>query len=182
MSDKIQVSSTVLEVRQADIVEIGTEAIVNAANSDLEPGGGVCGAIYEAAGFETLDKLTQEIGWCEVGSAVITSAGDLPLPTRFIIHAVAPYYKADNYVECFELLGQAYHKALELADENKLSSIAFPSLGTGNHAFPIEKTAPSVLRTIRLYLQEHPQTSLRQIVFVVYTFWDLEVYRKALGK
>ncbi|NWJ44694.1 MAG: macro domain-containing protein [Chloroflexi bacterium] len=182
MADEYVVGKTKLKIERSDIVKAGTEAIVNAANSALAGGGGVDGAIHTAAGRE-LYELTRPFGGCPTGSAVITASGRIPLPTRYIIHAVGPIYDEYSAGESERLLASAYLKSLELAEENQLKSVAFPSISTGVYGYPIQRAAPLVLRTVKEYLEKKGgNTTLELVLFVLYGERDLEIYRNALAK
>ena len=116
-----------------DIVNMRVDAIVNAANSSLAPGGGVCGAIFAAAGRTALEKACRAIGHCDVGSAVITPGFDLP--ARYVIHAVGPIWQGGSRGEA-DLLHSCYTRALHLARENGCESIAFPLMSSGILGYP----------------------------------------------
>ncbi|MDB5082362.1 MAG: uncharacterized protein JWP00_4286 [Chloroflexi bacterium] len=173
--DKLKIGSLQLELVQGDIVNAGTEAIVNAANSSLAGGSGVDGAIHRAAGPE-LYALTRTFGGCPTGSAVITGAGRIPPPTRYIIHAVGPVYSSRDEAASRRLLAGAYRKSLELAQAENLKSIAFPSISTGVYGYPKDKAAPVAVQTVIDYLRDNPG-SLERVLFVAYSAPDLEVYR-----
>lgn len=180
MTDKIKIANTEIRISRGNIVEAGTEAIVNAANSALAGGGGVDGAIHRAAGPE-LYELTRPFGGCLTGSAVITTAGRIALPTRYIIHAVGPIFDPRRQAQSAQLLASAYRKSLELAEEKKLKSIAFPSISTGAYGYPIGEAAPIALNTVIEFLKSEPR-SLELVVFVLFSEPDLEVYRKLLSE
>src|SRR5690606_33297517 len=114
-----------IRVVQGNIVQARTEAIVNAANASLAGGGGVDGAIHRAAGPK-LYEMTRPYGGCPTGSAVITGAGRIAPPTRFIVHAVGPRYSAARDEECARLLRSAHEASLRLCEENAIRSVAFP--------------------------------------------------------
>ena len=101
-----------IKIQRISIVDLDTDAIVNAANSALWAGGGVCGAIFEAAGYEKLQRACERIGHCDIGSAVITPG--YALKAKYIIHAVGPIYSDGRHGEA-EMLYNAYKKSLELA-------------------------------------------------------------------
>ncbi len=180
MVDEIQMGKTRLKIQQGDIVEAGTEALVNAANSALAGGSGVDGAIHRVAGPE-LYKLTRVFGGCPTGSAVITGAGRFPLPTRYIIHAVGPMYNLMDENNRSRLLASVYRKSLELADEKQVKSIAFPAISTGVYGYPITQAAPIAIQTTLDYLTQTPQTSLEQVLFILFSAHDFEVYQQVLG-
>ncbi len=127
-----------LEVVEGDITRIEADAIVNAANSGLAMGGGVCGAIFRAAGTKELSEACRAIGHCDIGSAVITSAFGIPT-AKFIIHAVGPVYPSHPPGEARELLRSAYRTSIRLAKANGCKSIAFPAISTGIYGYPLEE-------------------------------------------
>src|SRR5258705_12084365 len=120
-----------LVVRMADIATLGVDAIVNAANERLAPGGGVCGAIHAKAGPE-LAAACAALGGCPTGEARITPG--FRLPARFVIHAVGPLWRGGAAGEP-ELLASAYRSSILLAQEHDLRSVAFPALSTGISGF-----------------------------------------------
>lgn len=138
MSRKIQAVA-------GNIVTIGTEAIVNAANSDLRAGGGVCGAIFTAAGHHRLQAACDAIGGCPTGSAIATPAFDLEASgVRHIIHAVGPVWRGSDAGRCDELLVSAYRSSLRLAEDLGARSIAIPAISTGIFGFPTVRAAALV--------------------------------------
>lgn len=182
MKTETVVNGTRLELRQGNIVEAGTEAIVNAANTQLAGGGGVDGAIHRAAGPELYD-LTAKHGHCPTGSAVITGAARMQPPTRYIIHAVGPVYSASRDEQCAEKLASAYTACMRLARENKIRSVAFPSLSTGAYGYPINKAAEIALRTVIDQLTRSPKAeNPEQVVFILFSVPDLQAYGTALEK
>jgi O-acetyl-ADP-ribose deacetylase len=181
MTDEIVIGKTIIKLQQGDIVKAGTEAIVNAANSDLAAGSGVCGAIYRAVGYAELDRETAKYNGCPTGSAVITSAGRIPLPTRHVIHAVGPVYSRYSQVENEKMLAGAYRRSLELAEENKLKSIAFPAISTGIYGYNITEATPLVLQTLKDYFKANSNTSIELVLLMLFNSSDLEVYRQNLS-
>lgn len=126
-----------IEILQDDITRIEADAIVNAANTALAMGGGVCGAIFRAAGISELAAACRTIGGCPTGSAVITPAFGIAT-AKFIVHAVGPIY-ADHAPEtAAALLRSAYASALAVAADNGCRSIAFPAISTGIYGYPLE--------------------------------------------
>ena len=122
-----------IEILKADITSLTVDAIVNAANDGLWAGGGVCGAIFRAAGYDDLTKACEKIGGCKTGSAVITPGFNLK--AQYIIHAVGPVWQGGNSNERINLYN-AYLRSLELAMENGLHSIAFPLISAGIFGYP----------------------------------------------
>ena len=123
-----------IEIRNCGITEAGTDAVVNAANEDLREGGGVCGAIFRAAGSSKLTEACSAIGHCDTGSAVITPGFDL---CRYIVHAVGPRWGSDHDTEKKQLYS-CYSSALRLAKKNGCRSIAFPLISAGIFGVPAE--------------------------------------------
>lgn len=119
------------------------DAVVNAANAQLRTGGGVAGAIHRAAG-PGLAEEARPLAPIEPGEAVITSGHDLPNP--HVIHCLGPVYGRDEPSD--ELLASCYEQALRLAEENGLTSVAFPALSTGAFGYPMDDAARVALRTV----------------------------------
>jgi len=179
--DELKINQTRLRLVRGNIVEQKVEAIVNAANSQLAGGGGVDGAIHRAAGTRELLELTKSLGGCPTGSAVITGAAKLPPPIKYIIHAVGPVYHDGKRGEA-ELLAGAYTRSLELADEKAVQSVAFPAISTGVYGYPMQAAALVTLNAAVKYVQTHPATSLKEILFVLYDVGPLQIYERELQK
>ncbi|KAF2266001.1 A1pp-domain-containing protein [Lojkania enalia] len=172
-NDKISV------IRQ-DITVLAVDSIVNAANNSLLGGGGVDGAIHRAAGPELFDECKLLDG-CETGSAKITNG--YQLPAKKVIHAVGPVYwktKAEN--KHTELLSGCYQKSLELAVENKLTSIAFSALSTGVYGYPSDEASACALDTVRKFLDEGKGDALERIIFCNFMQKDENAYFKNIPK
>jgi len=171
---KITVFQSTLEVVQGDITQQETEAIGNAANRALAGGGGVDGAIHNAGGPTIKEELKARYKGCPTGSAVITSGGNLK--SKYVIHAVGPRYSGSPKDP--ELLSSAYRKSLELCTQNKVSSIAFPSISTGIYGYPVEEASRIALKTVMDYLKNHPEIKL--VRFVLFDSKTHGVYEEAL--
>lgn len=177
----IQVGLCQLQLVQGDITRIAVDAIVNAANSYLAGGGGVDGAIHDAGGpqiMRELDEIRARIGRCETGSAVVTSAGDLP--AKYVIHAVGPRYRDGKHGEA-EQLESCYRTALELAAERDVHAISFPSISTGIYGYPIEEASEIAVRTVVRWLQQHPEP-VRVAKLVQFSRGDHAIYRAQAQK
>ncbi len=172
---KVNVQKSILEVVQGDITQEDTEAIGNAANSALAGGGGVDGAIHRAGGPSIMSELKAKYKGCPTGSAVITGGGNLK--AKYVIHAVGPRYSGSPKDP--ELLSGAYRKSLELCSQNKISSIAFPSISTGIYGYPVEEGSKVALKTVTEYLKDHPEIKL--VRFVLFDSKTFEVYKESLN-
>src|SRR5512135_308909 len=128
---KVNIHQSTLEIVQGDITLQDTVAIGNAANSALAGGGGVDGAIHRAGGPTLMSELKGKYRGCPTGSAVITGGGNLR--AKYVIHAVGPRYSGS--LKDKDLLSSAYRKSLELCTENRIDSIAFPSISTGIYGY-----------------------------------------------
>lgn len=170
------INGVTLVLLQGDIVKVPADAIVNAANSGLRGGGGVDGAIHRAGG-PTIMQECRKIGGCSTGSAVATSAGNLP--AKYVFHAVGPIYNGRE--KDAQLLASAYKRCLELAEEKQVQSISFPSLSTGVYGYPLAEAAPIALRTIIEHIEQPEQpTSLKQVTMVLFSNEAFRAYEQAL--
>lgn len=141
-----------LIIKKGDITKMEVDAIVNASNTKLQQGGGVCGAIFEAAGAKELQEECNKFKGCPIGYAVITKGYNLPAP--YIIHTVGPVWNGGGMGESF-LLESAYRKSLELADRYALSSIAFPLISAGIYGYPKEEARQIAEKTILDFCKTH---------------------------
>ena len=152
-----------INIQKIDITKLHADAIVNAANEGLKMGGGVCGAIFNAAGPHRLQKACDQIGYCPTGSAVITPAFDLP--AKYIIHAVGPKWTDGKHGEPEQLYG-AYARSLELAAENGCHSIGFPLISSGIYGYPLEKAWNTAISACSSFLWKNKHLSMN-IIFTV---------------
>ncbi len=141
-----------IEIVEGDITRLEVDAIVNAANTDLAPGGGVCGAIHRAAGPGLAEDCAQ-LGGCATGGAKIT--GGHALPAAHVIHAVGPVWRGGDAGEP-ALLAACYRRALEIAEAEGLASIAFPAISTGIYGYPPDEAARTAVRAVADTLSETP--------------------------
>ena len=163
-----------IEAVAADITTLTVDAIVNAANESLLGGGGVDGAIHDAAGPELLEEC-QKIGGCATGEARITKGYNLP--ARFVIHTVGPIWHGGNRHED-ELLANCFRNSLGLAIDNGIQTIAFPAISTGAYRFPLQRATEIAVREVRLFLKSHPQ--IQQVTFACFGNEALQVYKRIL--
>lgn len=139
-----------LQIIRQDITKMEVDVIVNAANCRLLAGGGVCGAIFSAAGKEKLQKACDKIGHCNTGEAVITSG--YCLPAKYVIHTVGPIYEAGN-TEQEQQLYKCYLNSLKLAQKKRLKSIAFPLISSGIYGYPKSEALKVARDAISDFLQ-----------------------------
>lgn len=158
-----------------DLITIGTDAIVNAANSELAEGGGVCVLIFAACGRAKLAQACAPLGRCEVGSAVITPSFDLTTyGTTHIIHAVGPRWDDRRPSQCDEQLASAYRSSLMLAEQQGIQTVAFPAISTGIFRFPVDRAASIVGE---LLAQE--KFEIDEIIHVALSQETTDTYRSA---
>jgi O-acetyl-ADP-ribose deacetylase (regulator of RNase III) len=164
-----------VECIQGDITsQQDVDAVVNAANARLAPGGGVAGAIHRAAGPDLAAEAVP-LGPIEPGEAVITGA--YGLPNRYVIHTLGPVYGQDRPEA--ELLARCYRNSLSLAEDNGVESIAFPAISTGIFGYPAQEAAEVALQTVRE--EAEGLGRVRLVRFVLFGEGDLEVHEKVLS-
>ncbi|MCJ1907527.1 macro domain-containing protein [Planococcus ruber] len=150
-----------LEIVRNDITKMQVDAIVNAANRELQMGGGVCGAIFHAAGAEKLQQACNEIGYCPVGEAVSTEA--FKLDAKYIIHTVGPIWHGGKHKE-EERLRSCYANSLRLAHSLTCDSIAFPLISSGIYGYPKEQALQVAISEIHRFLMEPEHEMLVYLV------------------
>jgi len=173
---RVKIEDCVIELIQGDITEQDTEAIVNAANERLIPGGGVDGAIHRKGGPSILEELKSKYTYCPTGQAVITGAGNLK--AKYVIHAVGPIYKDGKSGES-ELLESAYKNSLLKALEFNINSISFPALSTGAYGYPLEDAAKVALKTVIEFLKSYQKPKL--VRFVLWGEQSYKIFEKVLN-
>lgn len=162
-----------LSAQIVDITTLSVDAIVNAANEALAPGGGVCGAIHRAAGPE-LAEACAELSPCPTGDVRLTPG--FRLPAKFVIHAVGPVWRGGASGEA-ELLASTYRAVLRLATERRLRSLALPAISTGIYRYPLEAATEVAVATVRS--GSAPGSSLEQVIFACFSPEVLQAYRSA---
>ncbi len=159
---------------QEDITEMEVDAIVNAANSSLEGGGGVDGAIHQAAGREMLEAC-RLLNGCATGDAKITKGFNLP--AKFVIHTVGPIWSnGSNNDE--KLLESCYKRSLEVAVQNNCKTIAFPNISTGIYHFPKDLAAKTAINTVIDFLNNNH--TVDKVIFVCFSKENYKIYKSIL--
>ncbi len=169
------ISGVTIECVRGDIAsQREITAVVNAANAQLRMGGGVAGAIHRAAG-PGLSEECRPLAPIKPGEAVITSGHNLP--NHYVIHCLGPVYGVDKPED--ELLARCYRNALQLADEHKIDSVAFPAISTGAFGYPVEDAARVAFNAI---VETIPKLKhVKKIRFVLHGAKDLEVHEAELS-
>ncbi|TET14019.1 MAG: macro domain-containing protein [Actinobacteria bacterium] len=175
MSFKCKIGNSILELIAGDITVQDTEAVVNAANKALSPGGGVSGAIHRAAGLELWDEC-RTLGGCRTGEAKLSRGHNLK--AKYVIHTVGPVYSGSKSDP--EDLRDCYKNSLLLASRNKIKSVSFPSISTGIFGYPVNEASRVALKTITNFLEEHPEIDL--VRMVLFTEGDYGIYKASLDK
>ena len=163
-----------IELTKGDITKLNVDAIVNAANSSLMGGGGVDGAIHRAGGpaiLEACKKIVAKQGGCKTGEAVITTGGNLP--AKYVIHTVGPVWNGGQKNEA-ALLASCYRNSLQLAVENKLTSIAFPNISTGIYGYPKKEAAEIAINTVVEFLKQND--FMDKVYFVCFDEENYQLY------
>jgi O-acetyl-ADP-ribose deacetylase len=170
------VGAVTIEVARGDITAQGdVEAVVNAANAQLAPGGGVAGAIHRAAG-PGLYEEARPLAPIRPGQAVITGAHGLP--NRYVIHTLGPVYGQDHPEA--GLLADCYRNSLRLADERGVGSVAFPAVSTGIFGYPVEEAAGVALQAV--LSEAEALRNVRLVRFVLFGERDLQTHEEVLSE
>lgn len=162
------------EVVVGDITTLEVDAIVNAANEKLQAGGGVCGAIFRAAG-PGLQKECNALAPCPTGQARITTSHGLK--ARYIVHAVGPVYHDGQSGEP-ALLASTYSHSLAQAAAKAVHSIAFPCISTGIYGYPPEKACAIAIETVASWLEKQPLPG--KVIFCCFSQNDADLYHTIL--
>ena len=163
-----------ISIVQGDITRLQVDAIVNAANSSLLGGGGVDGAIHDAAGPE-LREYNRTLGGCPTGEARISPG--FKLPARWVISTVGPIWQDGHHQED-ELLANCYKNSLALAEQHGIKSIAFPAISTGIFGFPLERATKIAVAETRRFLEAHSLPE--QVIFVCFGSNAYQVYQQTV--
>ncbi|XP_036444079.1 core histone macro-H2A.1 isoform X2 [Colossoma macropomum] len=169
-----------LQVVQADIATIDSDAVVHPTNSSLYTGGEVGSALEKKGGKEfgeAVLELRKKNGPLEVAGAVLTSG--YGLPAKFVIHCNSPGWGSDK---CEELLDKTVKNCLALADEKKLKSVAFPSIGSGRNGFPKQTAAQLILKAISSYFVSTMSSSIKTVYFVLFDSESIGIYVQEMAK
>lgn len=163
-----------IEVLQGDITKLKADAIINAANNSLLGGGGVDGAIHSAAGTELLEECKTLMG-CETGKSKITKG--YKLPAKYVIHTVGPVWSGGAENEN-QYPASCYTTSLEIAKENKLNVIAFPSISTGAFGFPFERASRIAFQNVKNFLDHNSMPG--KVIFILISENDFKKFKELI--
>lgn len=162
-----------INIVRGSVVEMETDAIVNAANNTLLGGGGVDGAIHRAAGPQLLEEC-YDLGGCDTGDAKITKG--YALKARYVIHTVGPVYSESRKAKSAKLLTSCYSRCMEIAYENKLHSISFCCISTGVYGYPLREASEIAVKTVKEWLKAHEDAEI-DVYFCCFNDREYEVYK-----
>lgn len=167
---------TEIKLKKGDITKLDVGAIVNAADNELSHGGGVSGAIHEAAGPELLEEC-ETLGRCKTGQAKLTKGYEFP--ADYVIHTGGPVWRGGDNNEA-EKLASCYKNSLKVAQENGIKNVAFPAVSTGIYGYPVEKAAKVSLGAVKDFIEN--DSDLEKIIFVLHSDEDFEVFKNIIKK
>lgn len=164
------------EIVRQDITKMEVDAIVNAANTDLARGGGVCGLIFKAAGIKEMEEACQKLGPISVGEAAMTPGFNLP--SKFVIHAAGPVYRKHELKESERLLRLTYLSSLKLAKETGMNNVAFPLISSGIYGYPKDEALKVATSVIKGFLAHNEM----DVYLVVYDKKSFVISQDLLGE
>lgn len=174
----MKIGASEVEITRGSVLKADVDGIVNAANTSMRGGGGVDGAIHRAAGPELMKELMKVAPHgAPTGRPVLTGGYNLG---KFIIHVAGPVWSEKRADECAQQLRACYRGALEVAAAQGWESIGFCSISTGIYGYPLSRAAPLAVATVAEYLQSHPETSLRRVVFAMFQEEEYSAFQTAL--
>lgn len=151
-----------LSIVRNDIAKVRADVLVNAANTGLARGGGVCGALFAGAGAAKMEAACRAIGHCDTGNAVVTDAFDLP--ARYVVHAVGPVWRGGSHGER-KLLRAAYRSVFERVRELNARSVALPLISSGTYGYPVARSLGLAVEEARAFLSERPNARVTLVVY-----------------
>jgi O-acetyl-ADP-ribose deacetylase (regulator of RNase III) len=170
---KVKINQTTIEIVKSNIVYEKVDAIVNAANPSLAPGGGVSGAIHKEAGEELWEEC-KKLGTCKRGEAKITKG--YKLKAKYVIHTVGPIYKGKKMDAI--ILSNCYINSLQLAKKKGITTISFPAISTGIYGYPLEEAAKISIQTVIKWLRKN--TGIKVVRFVLFRDKEYNIYLNTL--
>ncbi|BDI32000.1 O-acetyl-ADP-ribose deacetylase [Capsulimonas corticalis] len=176
----MQIHKTEVEVVRGSVTDQEVDAIVNAANTSMQGGGGIDGRIHRAAGPALMEEL-RRVAPHGAKTGVVVVTGAHKLPQKYIFHTAGPVWNGGKSGES-EKLTSSYRGCLEAADKLGLSSIAYCSISTGVYRYPLDLAAQVCISTIQEYLLSHPETRLRRIVLAMFGPAEFDVFAQALAR
>jgi len=175
----MQIHNATLEVVRGSVLDQDVQAVVNAANTAMQGGGGIDGVIHRAAGRGLMAELRRIAPHgAKTGSVVVTEGHDLA--QDYVFHTPGPIWRGGGNGEP-EKLALCYHSCLEAAAAHNLSSLAFCSISTGVYGYPINLAAPLAVQSVADYLRSHPETPLTRVVFAMYQQTEFDAFTRALA-